>query len=80
MMERTILIVCGFSLNEGAYEYGNHWMFTLRPRPVPAARAAAGVPMRQVDASWPPPLPKKRAIGQVSGIALSAQDITPFAG
>ena len=44
------------------------------PRPVPAARASGGVPVLQVDASWPPPLPNKWAIGQVSGIALGAQD------
>src|ERR1019366_6934278 len=33
-----------------------------------------GVPVLQVDASWPPPLPNKWAIGQVSGTALGAQD------
>ncbi len=35
---------------------------------------AKGVPMVEVDASWPQPLPNKWAIGQVSGIALGPQD------
>jgi hypothetical protein len=44
------------------------------PRPVPAARASGGVPVLQVDASCPRPLPNKWALGQVSGIALGAQN------
>src|SRR5579864_4297905 len=32
------------------------------------------IPMVEIDASWPQPLPNKWAIGQVSGIALGAQD------
>ncbi|MGD0907796.1 MAG: hypothetical protein ABSA96_09460 [Candidatus Acidiferrales bacterium] len=37
-------------------------------------RAADDAPKFAVDASWPQPLPNKWAIGQVSGIALGAQD------
>ena len=40
----------------------------------PTSRAADGAPKVEVDASWPQPLPNKWAIGQVSGIALGAQD------
>jgi hypothetical protein len=36
--------------------------------------AADDVPAFEVDARWPQPLPNKWAIGQVSGIALGAQD------
>lgn len=32
------------------------------------------IPMVEVDASWPQPLPNKWAIGQVSGIALGPED------
>ncbi len=38
------------------------------------SRAADDPPKFAVDASWPQPLPNKWAIGQVSGIALGAQD------
>src|ERR1019366_8348856 len=41
---------------------------------VPTSRAADDAPKVEVDASWPQPLPNKWAIGQVSGIALGAQD------
>ena len=39
-----------------------------------ADKASAAVPVLRVEASWPPPLPNKWAIGQATGLALGAQD------
>lgn len=38
------------------------------------APAGSGVPAPHVDASWPKPLPNKWAIGQVSAVAVDAND------
>lgn len=42
----------------------------VRTRPAPSR----GVPIFEVDAAWPKPLPNKWAIGQVSGVAVDARD------
>ena len=42
--------------------------------PIADAQSADDVPVFQVDAAWPRPLPNKWAVGPVSGIATDARD------
>lgn len=42
--------------------------------PIADAQSAGDVPVFEVDAAWPKPLPNKWAVGPVSGIATDARD------
>jgi DNA-binding beta-propeller fold protein YncE len=44
------------------------------PAPEPLSAGEKGVPHYVVDATWPKPLPGKWILGQVSGVAVDAQD------
>ena len=42
--------------------------------PIADAQSADDMPVFEVDAAWPKPLPNKWAVGPVSGIATDARD------